>query len=570
MRRLIPERFHRPARRAGDALPSLLAGSQPARALALLFACAAIACGDGSTDVRAPEPEKPAQEPSWEGVEVSARFASRSFGEVSQLGRGRFGPKKEAGLVVAGRSLLATGGGGETLWRAEWAPDEEDGAFMGGLTVGMRILDADGDGADDLLAVNDYGEIHLFDGASGASRWSLHSDPVAPLADTVIFGDDTAPLFLPAHSVSAHDVATGERRWTLPLPAQPVLATSARVTDSGSVLFAAVDRGDIGAADPDLFAVGADGKVLFQASTGSWALSLGAADLDGEGGDTLLAGTTSGALIALGSDGTIRFREDHLLGGESLPEFSFVERIAAQDLDGDGKEEILFTLRDYHRPQLTRLVAVDGSGEELWRLPLGDQASILLPWSGAERPVLLAALGVHAFGAPGQVAAIEVGVDGAHVLWTRSFPWFVTALDVAPDGRSVLAGAMDGRVRAFGLDDGAPLDGGTLGTFSTEAIAVSGDRIFVGDAAGAFSLTDADGNRLWTRTIVLDGIGVAVSAVSFGDAADPTLVAVGVSPYSGGDPGTIQAFTDSGETRYVVRTTLAPGDAAAARAAAGE
>lgn len=512
----------------------------------------AAACGSSSPDAGSDGGREPAAEPSWEGLSVVQSFATRSFGEISQLQWGRFGPHGEPRLAIAGRSVLVADDEGRVTWRAEWNPDDEDGAFMGGLAVGLKLLDPDGDGVDDLIAVSDYGEVHRLSGADGSNRWSASFEQDAAIAQTVLFGEDEAPVVLPAFSAQVLDAATGSARFSLPAKGIPVLGTSARAGGSGSRLLLAVDRASIGANGNDLHVIDGEGAAIHARSSGAFVLGLGAADLDGDGVETMLAGLPEGTLLAFDADGTERFRQGFSLGAAADPAFTYVDAITPVDLDGDGKMEILFALVEYHLPELTHLVAATGAGQELWRVPLGGIASNVRASPG----FAAVAIGEQAFGVPGDVAGVELSMEGASVSWRHRSPYFVTDLEIGPDG-AVLSAGIDGRVRGYAQADGSPAEVRALGHYSTRAVATFGDKTFVGDGAGEFALYDADGARLWSRPIVLDGIGTSVAAL----ALDDTLVAVGVSPYSGLDPTTVQAFSATGETLFVARHRLDPGAA---------
>jgi len=525
----------------------------PAAVLPALLLAAA--CGSSKPDAGSEGGKPPAAEPSWEGVSVYQPFAVRTFGEVSQLRWGRFGPQGEARLAIAGRSVLVADGEGVAAWRAEWNPDDEDGAFMGGLAVGLELLDPDGDGVDDLVAVNDYGEVHRLNGADGTHRWSASIEQGAAMAQTVLFGQADSPALLPSFSRQVLDAATGTPRFSLSVKGLPVLGTSARAEGPGSLLLLAIDRASVGADDADLHVLDGNGAVIHSRSSGAFVLGLGAADLDGDGVETMLAGLPEGTLLAFDSDGTERFRQSFSLGGDADPAYTYVDAIASVDLDGDGKEEILFALVEHLRPELTHLVAATSAGQELWRLPLGRIAFDIR----ASPDFAAVAIGEQAFGAPGEVAGVELSMEGASVSWRHGSPYFVTDLELGPDG-VVLAGGIDGRIRGYAKADGSPAEVRALGQYSTQAVAAVGDKTFAGDGAGEFALYDADGARMWSRPIVLDGIGTSVAALAVGDA----LVAVGVSPYSGLDATTVQAFSPAGETLFVARHRLAPGAATVA------
>ena len=83
---------------------------------------------------------------------------------------------------------------------------------------------------------------------------------------------------------------------------------------------------------------------------------LAGASLGGTGDvDTLLVATTGGTLLALKPDGSTRWRAE--LGAR-------LNDVVADDLTGDGNDEIVVGRQDYH------VQVLDGSGEELWRRSL--------------------------------------------------------------------------------------------------------------------------------------------------------------------------------------------------------
>ena len=93
------------------------------------------------------------------------------------------------------------------------------------------------------------------------------------------------------------------------------------------------------------------------AGTRPWHVSrLSKADLTGKGPtDTILVATTNGTLFALSRDGSTRW---------TLPVGTPLNDVVADDLSGDGKEEIILARQDCH------VQVLDGNGKEVWKRAL--------------------------------------------------------------------------------------------------------------------------------------------------------------------------------------------------------
>jgi len=176
-----------------------------------------------------------------------------------------------------------------------------------------------------------------------------------------------------------------------------------------------------------------------------------------------------------------------------VPTLETVWALKAQDLDGDGAEEVLAASYDKH------VYVLNAEGALTWRYQTGGPVHSL----GAGDLDGNGSLEVVAGGDDNMVHAL--GADG-DLLWRRDVGSRVVSLDVASaegDGKGmVLVGTQDGRVLALG-PDGEPLwQLGHESALSTvEWADLDRDGVLEGLAGhqdGSVSLIDSDGQLRWT------------------------------------------------------------------------
>lgn len=509
-----------------------------AMTIALLAGLAAGCGGDGG---KRAEKAPPKTEPVWDGLELRSEWKHDNFGETLRLLPGAFGPEATAGVVLAGRELMAVAADGKTpLWRSHVGTD--------GYRAAMEIaaVDADADGVTDLLVADSQLKATLVDGRSGAALWEqpLALDPDDPSTEIAVFGTAEEPLFLATPIKQVYAAKTGAVAWTPAIPGVPYLAAPASRRDGEKALYVAVPPATN--QPHDLYALSPEGEVLFEVASGSVATALVAADLDGDGDEALVAGSPEGKLSAFGSDGTLRWTSAFELGGPSDPANTYVNELIAGDLDGDGTEELVFTLCELQWPERTQVVAVSAGGDELWRIEAGAEVPKIELTGGK----LLVQVGFRHPLFPGRVIAFDPVPNASdRQLWEVQIPWFAT--DFASDAgeERLFVGAIDGMIRGFSLADGASLQADYVGQYLMPAIAPLGDGVVVGDESGHVAAYDRQGELLWHDLLESEtpGLTQALAAVRLG--GESAVAAISATSVAMEHFGNVQVYGADGTER---------------------
>ncbi|MSS71576.1 MAG: hypothetical protein EXS64_08810 [Candidatus Latescibacteria bacterium] len=154
-------------------------------------------------------------------------------------------------------------------------------------------------------------------------------------------------------------------------PARPArsrrrLSSSWTCRTSGAVTSVApVEEGCVvGSADGAVHRLGANGETLWKFSTGGPVNSVCAADLDGDGRPEILAGSDDCHVYALDAEGRERWRYEPAFGQQYWPWWTLgasrVKKVFADDLDGDGRPEVIAGVANM------RLHLLSADGKALW------------------------------------------------------------------------------------------------------------------------------------------------------------------------------------------------------------
>ena len=207
----------------------------------------------------------------------------------------------------------------------------------------LQAADSDGDGDLDLLADHDGG-VSVWQIENPMAGWNIPGERFLASADAD--GDGRYELFTNSGDrVSAWDFLQSEALWSREIDGA---VEAALVSDQ---LALHPGRAVLVLAGDGLTILDADDGELLRRESGTFS-ALTAADLDGDGGDELLAASTS-ALIQLDEDG-LNERGSVALIGDLL----------SGDLDGDGKTTIVMTEADgritYHSEDSTSSIRLRG------------------------------------------------------------------------------------------------------------------------------------------------------------------------------------------------------------------
>ncbi|MBL8695294.1 MAG: protein kinase [Planctomycetes bacterium] len=258
-------------------------------------------------------------------------------------------------------------------------------------------------------------------------------------------------------------------------------------------------------------------------------VDLVALDSDGDGDLEVAAATTDqgprsrrGEVILLDSRGSERLR---------LPEMEAIENLAARDLDGDGREELMICFRK------GEIRAIRSDGSDLWRVAVSGQSLGIISnpqpeigfaalICGATMTTAIRADGTTAFTLPTKQGEEEVLLrdfdgDGRSEAVLRDLNKVVlrkgdgtllrldappgriypAAMDLDGDGLDeLIVGMFTGRLAAMKLDGTIPFDEqilrGAVSQFVAPAMGPSGPFIAVGGESSGVCLVDRAGQLL--------------------------------------------------------------------------
>jgi outer membrane protein assembly factor BamB len=245
-------------------------------------------------------------------------------------------------------------------------------------------------------------------------------------------------------------------------------------------------------------------------------------------------------------------------------EGGWVDAVAAQDLDFDGRSEVFAATNDTFGGFPGRVHALSREGQLQWSVEVGRPVTHMLfvdvDQDGAVELILTTGLELSE---PGDVLAVRLGADvpeAERILWRHALPLPAQNLTLGTvDGQLVvLMGAMDARVHALVPATGE--EAWTYGAGSFVLVTAAGDvdgdgldEVVRGDDQGLVSVhAPASGHALWTHRVEAPG-GAAVTDVATGDLDGDGRAEVVVSGLRYGmlqEPSLVQAFRADGSLLF--------------------
>lgn len=504
--------------------------------------------------------------PEWGEWSLEPLFEQEGFGEITRLAGGHFGPGGEKAIVTAGRQLAVRREGDMApLWSQTWTRPGDTVSLD--VATGLTVIDVNGDGIDDVLVSNSARDTFAYDGRDGSPLWHLALGERDGTAHTVTYGDPGDPVFISSMGPTGFRVATGTPAWRLNLAKQVWFVHKAlRGPDQPTALYLGI--GETPQGHPDAYAIDGNGNVLFSVDSGSFLTAVGGADLDGSHRHSMLLATPNGILRALGPDAEERWEIRFDIGGD--PFLTYVETILPLDVDGDGRDELLLSVTQHYRPELTHLVLVSSTGEELARTHVGETVPELATVGAGAETRVLAQIGPPIFGIPGTVALLEPG--SLDEVWTTTLPLFITGvqtIETAAPGE-LLVSSIDGRLRRLSLRDGHAAGEEYLGFFQAPGITLTDSYIVTGDALGTISAHSRDGTRAWLWSFPFAGAGSMVDLRSFEAGGSRRVVALASDDQSTSRHALLQVLSEEGEELWALPSPMGPRALATGNGLGGE
>lgn len=245
----------------------------------------------------------------------------------------------EAGTVFA-----VSGLDGRVMWKA--ASDRGEYGQTGFL-ASPAAVDVTGDGLPEVFIAGRDGVMRCFDGRTGRERWQIrgatgmHASPLVLDVDgderfEVAFSESYGTMYLA-------DADSGRVRWRSKL-AIGLMGPMGWYPDGGCFVAGTAWFGE----NEKVYCVATDsGQLRWTWTVPREKISSGfvVGDVDGTEGHELVFGTESGALVALGPDGQLRWRVDLEAPIECTPTLT--------DLDGDDHLDVLVAANDGYLRALT-------------------------------------------------------------------------------------------------------------------------------------------------------------------------------------------------------------------------
>ncbi len=268
-----------------------------------------------------------------------------------------------------GSFCLAGDSGLKSIWRST--------ACWGITDSSPVVIDADGDGDDDIIFGTATGKVIALDEAQKII-WERMLDHPVTCAPAVTQNADGKPECLVLDNsgrLTCLDATTGETKWDFTLSAEVDWGhTTPAVGDINNDSIHEILLADKGG---NVVCLTGEGETVWSVHGDHGnACCPALVDLDGDGMLEILIAGTKRAMTCFQNDGTVRWSVDGDQGGTS-------PHVA--DLNGDGKPEILFAI-DRH------FQVLDRSGKALWTRDLGakiDSGVTVVDLNGNGKPEIL-------------------------------------------------------------------------------------------------------------------------------------------------------------------------------------
>lgn len=298
----------------------------------------------------------------------------------------------------------------------------------------VKAADLNGDKVDEIIAGSTNGNLYCF-GKDGKILWKLDCGAPVNVVNTVDFAGDGHPAVL-AGCMDAKLVAadgSGEQLWVFNPPYYK-RAGHIRVVFPAKLDGSSRETAIVGAENWHYYAVGPEGKALWQYESVHASTAGCAADLNGDRKDEIVAGTEYYWWHGIKPDGSRLW---------SYTAGPCVNAAAAGDLNGDGRQEAVFGAAD------SLVHVLDGEGKLLWSFNTGDEVTSVqcADVNGDHKDEVLV----------GSLSFNVYCLDGAgKVLWRKDVGSAVRTLAVmrGAAGPLVAAGTDDGNVHVFSAADG--------------------------------------------------------------------------------------------------------------------
>lgn len=281
------------------------------------------------------------------------------------------------------------------------------------------VADVDGNGVQDFVAITESSQTVLLD-AYGRVRWTYQTPRQKPIVQLTTLNVDGASdphleILLATQDELFLLASNGVLLWRKPLDLPPIPTV---------LLTGTIDEAQ-------------------QGSLRNQPLMLAGFDYNGDGNEELLVLLRSGLVQLYNESGELvwKYPESPPASEDPLP------LMAVGDLDGDGRQEIVFS----HYIRYTRLAVLDGDGRRRWERSLSGRATTLELVAWDEDSPLEIAIGNSFRDIDRRVILYDAnGVTR----WYRTPNKTVTDLQVVqlPQGRALLAGTEVGTVFAYNRD----------------------------------------------------------------------------------------------------------------------
>ena len=442
-------------------------------------------------------PRRPA---SW-GFSRVGQAAARIEGGRTLVGAGKF----EAPDLAVDARVFAIDGDGFALLNARK------------LTCGSSSFEADAPVSLSLTFATGEVQVEARHRASLKITTDSGVQEVAVRPGTSALRVNPATAFARAVSQAVLALA-GQGRSTRPARSRRRLPSSWTCRTGGAVasIVPFEDGCVVGSADGSVHRVSAGGETLWRFSAGGPVNSVCAADLDGDGRPEVIAGSDDRHVYALDAEGRELWRYEPEFGPQYWPWWtlgaSMVKKVHADDLDGDGRPEVIAGVANM------RLHLLSAEGKERWSYRTDHGIFVTLTTADVDLDGKREIVGGNSIKSSTSVC-LAIGHDGQvrrrypNQGWTSKLT-AIRVADLDGDGRpEVVCGTnRDFTLRVFSGPEGRLLWERNLGdeVVGVEILEEKGKRrLIVGSPSFYVCGFSVDGDKLWTVNL---GAAVRVTA----------------------------------------------------------